>query len=194
MSSRRDGESHHLFDRLDPDQPVRDGRERMPTGPVIDGPCVHTGHPPRFTYETAFFHFALLFFLAQFQRQRLSGAGLIPDIARRKGFSQSKSRGLRRCRRIENFCFVVGGYLFGTHQPCSGLSPVATAPGTDSRSCRLLPAYCFLLSAYLSLGITSLPLLNSSRTSRSGDADKISKPYARRCSSCSFCTSVNSGR
>src|SRR6185503_4307533 len=111
---------------------------------------------------------ALFFLITQPQQQRLRGAGLVPDVTRRMGFGQRKAGAGCRFRRIENFCFVMGGDFFWTHKTYFVLGALyffLCTSGCDKS--KVQSTKHKVQSTYLSLGITSLPLRNKFRTSRS---------------------------
>ena len=59
-------------------------------------------HLKRLNHQANIFHLAALSFLHQLQNDRTRSTRFIPDVSRRRGFSQNKSCRFRRFRRIED--------------------------------------------------------------------------------------------
>src|ERR1700737_4523801 len=76
---------------------------------------VTTGHAPRLYDQSNLFGFSARPLLCQLSNNGLRGTGFIPNISRSQRFRQNKPRHLRRLRRVENFCFILGGNLFWSH-------------------------------------------------------------------------------
>src|ERR1044072_5707146 len=76
---------------------------------------VTTADAEWFDYQSDIVDLAAFSAVHEFQHDRIRGARLVPDVSRRRGFSQNKPCRLSRYSRLENFRTVMSGRLFWAH-------------------------------------------------------------------------------